>query len=136
MNATETVLGNILRFWKNHALPSNTTIIVGVSGGTDSLTLLHALCTLREQLGITLHVATLDHCLRGAEGASDADFVKQMAQDWGVSCTQGKTDVRQLVRDYGINLEEAARQARYSFFLDVFLGCGRRAWRGICRCGT
>ena len=49
--------------------------MVGVSGGTDSLALLHLLAGLRESLDVRLHVATLDHGLRGEAGADDARFV-------------------------------------------------------------
>src|SRR3989339_748623 len=54
-------------------------VVVGVSGGTDSVCLLYILNSLRDELGISLHVAHLDHRLRGAESAADAEYVAGLA---------------------------------------------------------
>ena len=58
----------------------NDLVLVGVSGGIDSVVLLHVLMHLRERLHIRLHVAHLNHQFRGAEAAHDAEFVRQLAQ--------------------------------------------------------
>jgi tRNA(Ile)-lysidine synthase len=96
-------------------LPRGETIVVGVSGGPDSLCLLHALCALREELGMRLHVATLDHALRGEESAADAAFVAQTARDWGLPVTVERIDVPALEARLRLGVEETARQARYTF---------------------
>ncbi len=57
---------------KHHMITAGDTLVVAVSGGPDSLCLLDILRTLRADLGITLHVAHLDHMLRGAESAAEA----------------------------------------------------------------
>jgi tRNA(Ile)-lysidine synthase len=120
MSPENLLLENILKFWDQHQLLTKSLkLVIGVSGGLDSQVLLHALVTLRQELGLNLHVATLDHGLRGAAGAADADFVEQLAQDWGVPVTRGTVDVWRYVDDYGLNVEEAARQARYSFLLET-----------------
>lgn len=94
-------------------------VVVGVSGGVDSLVLLHVLCRLRDRLGIALHVATLDHGLRGAVGAADADFVRTTAEAWGVPVTMGRTEVPALAKALRLGVEETARRVRYTFLVRV-----------------
>lgn len=90
-------------------------VIVAVSGGTDSLALLHILGALQGELGITLHAATLDHGLRGAQSAADTAFVAQIAAEWGIPCTVGSADVPHLAATWRLGIEAAARRARYAF---------------------
>ena len=94
---------------------SGETIVVGVSGGPDSLCLLHVLQHLAPQLGIGLHVAHLNHGLRDAESDADAAFVAETARAWGLPCTVERADVIHLAAQPGLSLEEAARNARYGF---------------------
>src|SRR5215211_2832292 len=70
----------------------NARLVVGVSGGTDSLALLHVLASLRGRMSLSLHVATLDHGLRGTAGTRDALFVKGRAEAWGLDVTTGYAD--------------------------------------------
>ncbi len=96
----------------HHAMvPSGAAVVVGVSGGADSLALLHLLTSLRERLPFTLHVATLDHGLRGAAGAADADFVRRTAEAWGLPVTVGAVQLDPQAS----GLEARARAARYHF---------------------
>ena len=95
------------------------TVVVGVSGGPDSLCLLHLLRRLAPELRLWLHVAHLHHGLRGAEADADAAFVAELADCWGLPCTIGRADVAALAREAGLSLEEAARQARYRFLAEV-----------------
>ena len=94
-------------------------IVVAVSGGPDSLCLLHVLHVLRQELDITLHVAHLNHRLRGAESDADAAFVRQLAASWELPYTIAEIDVTQLVAEGKEGEEEAARHARYSFLARV-----------------
>ena len=95
------------------------TLVVGVSGGPDSLCLLHLLRRLAPELRLWLHVAHLHHGLRGAEADADAAFVAELADCWGLPCTVGRADVAALACEAGLSLEEAARQARYRFLAEV-----------------
>ncbi len=104
---------------EHNILPRGTTIIVGVSGGADSLCLLHALHTLRAELGITLHAATLDHALRGDDAATDTAFVAETARAWSIPVTVARRDVAAQAAAHGLGIEEAARQARYTFLAQV-----------------
>lgn len=101
------------------------TVVVGVSGGPDSLTLLHVLLRLRDGLGIALHVGHLDHAMR-PESADDARFVEALAKDWGVPITVERRDVPRLARAWRLALEEAARRARYEFLAEVARRTGAR----------
>ncbi len=92
---------------------------MAVSGGADSTCLLHLLAGLREELGIRLHVAHLDHQLRGAESRADADYVQGLANSLDIPLTIGKADVGAYQKKHRISLEEAAREVRYRFLADT-----------------
>ena len=98
---------------------SGDTVVVAVSGGPDSLALLHALRALRDELQITLHVAHLNHQLRGSESDADAEFVASVARDWNLPATVAARDVAALARENRLSIEEAARHARYAFLGQV-----------------
>ncbi len=104
---------------RNCLFTPGETVVVGVSGGPDSLCLLHLLRRLAPELRLWLHVAHLHHGLRGAEADADAAFVAELADCWGLPCTVGRADVAALAREAGLSLEEAARQARYRFLAGV-----------------
>lgn len=106
--------------------PPGETVVVGVSGGPDSLCLLDVLRDLAPELGIALHVAHLHHGLRGPEADADAAFVARLAAEWSLPCTIGQEDVRALAAREGLSLEEAARQARYTFLAGVAEAVGSR----------
>ncbi|MPZ23970.1 MAG: tRNA lysidine(34) synthetase TilS [Dehalococcoidia bacterium] len=97
-----------------HLLPAGERVLVAVSGGPDSLSLLFTLCHLREQLGVELAVGHLDHMLRD-ESARDASFVAGIAQALSLSFRTEKADVGALARDNRQSIEQAARGARYAF---------------------
>jgi tRNA(Ile)-lysidine synthase len=91
------------------------TVTVGVSGGPDSLCLLHVLRQLAPDLSLKLHVAHLNHQMRGEEADADADFVGELAAAWGLPATIASVDVPELARLHKLAPEEAARRARYAF---------------------
>ena len=104
---------------KSGVIAGGAKLIVAVSGGCDSVALLHMLCKLRGSLEVALHVASLDHGLRGAAGQGDLDFVGQLARNWGLRYTLNQVDVPRLSRGWGLGLEAAARHARYDFLAQV-----------------
>ena len=116
----EDLLARVRQYAQRYRLFSpGETVVVGVSGGPDSLCLLHLLRRLAPELRLWLHVAHLHHGLRGAEADADAAFVAELADCWGLPCTVGRADVAALAREAGLSLEEAARQARYRFLAGV-----------------
>jgi tRNA(Ile)-lysidine synthase len=94
-------------------------LVVAVSGGPDSVCLLCILAELRETLGIKLHVAHLNHQLRGKESDADARYVAGIAKKLGISATITSLDVKAYQKQHRLSLEEAAREVRYSFFAEV-----------------
>jgi tRNA(Ile)-lysidine synthase len=92
-------------------------VLVAVSGGADSVALLHLLLAIRERSGgeLTLHVGHLDHALR--EGSrDDAAFVRELAQRWQLPATIERQDVGTICRREKISVEDGARRIRYDFF--------------------
>jgi len=106
---------------KHDLIERDSTVIVGVSGGADSVCLLHALKALAPEYNLQLHVAHLDHQLRGDDARADADFVRDLAQRWDLPCTIESRDVAAFARLHKLSIEEAARQVRYSFLVEVAL---------------
>ncbi|HEV8484939.1 MAG TPA: tRNA lysidine(34) synthetase TilS [Blastocatellia bacterium] len=102
-------------------------VLVAVSGGPDSVALLDILVRLRP--AVALHVAHLDHMLRGKESAEDARFVRALAKRLGLKSTVRKADVRKVAKESGRGVEEIAREVRYKFLLRTAqkAGCDRIA---------
>jgi len=92
---------------------------VAVSGGPDSVCLLHILVKLKEELGIRLHVAHLNHQLRGADSKADARYVSNLVRRLGIPTTIERRDVKAHQKDKHLSLEEAAREVRYAFLAQV-----------------
>ncbi|MCB1131524.1 MAG: tRNA lysidine(34) synthetase TilS, partial [Verrucomicrobiae bacterium] len=93
--------------------PRRAKWLVGVSGGADSVALLHLLHDAGFRKLIVCH---LDHRLRGAASTADARFVGKLAARLGYRCETGRDDVRQHMKSEGLSLETAAREARHRFF--------------------
>jgi tRNA(Ile)-lysidine synthase len=94
-------------------------VVVGVSGGADSVCLLHVLARWRKRLGIRLRAAHLNHQIRGIESEADAEFVSNLADSLGVPITIDRQDVAAYRTERKCSLEEAARELRYAFFARV-----------------
>ena len=114
---------------KEGLVQGGETLLVGVSGGADSVCLLHILDRLKETLRLDLHVVHLNHMLRGADSDADALYVRGLAQRLGIAATVESRDVLAQQREHRLSVEEAARQVRYDFFAEVAasLGAGRIA---------
>jgi tRNA(Ile)-lysidine synthase len=100
-------------------LQKNDTVVIAVSGGADSVCLLHVLIQLKKKPGINLHVAHLNHGLRGHEAREDADYVTGLANKLDIPVTIEKRDVAAYRRQKRCSPEEAAREVRYQFLADV-----------------
>ena len=99
-------------------LPSGSTLVVAVSGGADSIALLDALRQLAPAQRWRLHVAHVNHRLRGAESDADADFVAQCAARAGLPCTVESIDVARVQQDHA-SPENTARRLRYRVLAGV-----------------
>ena len=87
-------------------------IVCALSGGRDSVALLHCLLSLREELQLQVTAAHFNHCLRGSESEEDEAFVRRLCGDWNVELTVGRGDPKSRA---GESLEESARNLRYAF---------------------
>jgi tRNA(Ile)-lysidine synthase len=108
---------------RHRMLAGGETVVVAVSGGPDSTALTHGIAEVGRDLGLTLHVAHLNHRLRpGAE--ADATFVAEMSQALGLQYHDGSADPRTLAAQEGLSLEDAARRLRYEFLMRVARDAG------------
>jgi len=108
-------------------LPRGATVVAGVSGGADSVVMLHLLCSLnRRGWGLKIHVAHLNHQLRGIEADKDARFVHEMADGLALDYTVGTADVRGRASQDGVSIEQAARRCRFEFLERVCLKWGAK----------
>ena len=124
--AHKDLLDQVSAFVAEHELwAPGVTLVVAVSGGPDSLCLLHLLKRLAPAQKLELHVAHLDHALR-PESVADADFVRDIADAWRIPCTAERRPVRDILPVYG-GVEAAARAVRYGFLRDTALTVGAAA---------
>lgn len=93
--------------------PKRRRYLAGISGGADSVALLHLLHRNGFRDIVVCH---LDHGLRGRASAGDARFVQKLAADLGYPCEIGKTAVKSLAAENGHSIETSAREARHAFF--------------------
>ncbi len=94
---------------------SGDRVLVACSGGPDSIFLVHALQALSPQAGIDLHVAHLNHRMRGEESQADADFVGEFVRSRGIGFTIESQDVLRQIEESGLSPEACARNIRYQF---------------------
>lgn len=114
------MLDKIRKTIKEHNLiEQGDRIIVAISGGPDSVCLLHALCQLREEYNLELYGAHLNHNFRGIEAQIDAQYVSNLCEDLNVLCFIKSMDVPQYATEHGLSPEEAGRVLRYEFFEEV-----------------
>lgn len=104
----------LLRQIELAGLTRGDTLLVALSGGVDSVVLLHLLCALREQHGLLLQVAHLDHQIR-PESAADAEFVRELCQRLDLPVHVSGEDVPGYAQTNRLSLEMAARQLRQKF---------------------
>ena len=100
-------------------LTAGKLLVVAVSGGPDSLALLHALYHLRDDLGFDFHGAHLNHGLREDASKADAQFVADSFRRLGIGFTLEQADTPSFRRKHQLSLEQAARELRYAFLTRV-----------------
>ena len=110
-------------------MPRGTRLLCAVSGGADSMCLLHLMKSRETELGIEVFAAHYEHGLRGEESQRDCAFVENWCREKGILCVSEHGDVRAFAKEKGMGLEEAARELRYAFLQKTAaeLGCTRIA---------
>lgn len=91
-------------------------VLLGLSGGMDSMCLLDILCRLKEEIPFSLEAAHLNHMIRGKSAEEDAHFSKKECEKRGVLCHIAVRDIPTLSKERGEGLEECGRYERYQFF--------------------
>ncbi len=114
-NLREKVLKTIQKY---NLINDKDRIVIGVSGGPDSMCLLHILIDLKKQLNFDIVVAHINHMIR-PEADSETEYVMQFCKNMGVECYVKKTDVIGKANQEKIGTEEAGRKVRYDFFEEI-----------------
>lgn len=112
----EKVLQTVKKF---DMISFNDRILIGISGGPDSVTLLNILLSFKKRYNLSFFIAHLDHMLRGKESDEDVSFVKNLAQELGLPCEIRSCNLTKITRKEHLTLEEAGRKYRYKFFLEA-----------------
>ena len=102
-----------------HMIEPKDTIVLGISGGADSVCLLKILARWKEAWGISLRAVHVHHQLRGEEADADERFVRELCENEGIPCRVFHEDVQGMAQREKIGLEEAGRIARYRCFATV-----------------
>jgi len=109
----------VLEFIKGHGLfAPGDKIVIAFSGGADSMALVDILANL-PGYPLQVVIAHLNHCLRGAESEGDELFVRSVAEKYAFPLAISRVDVAAAAAEQGLSLEEAGRNARRSFFLEL-----------------
>ena len=101
---------------ENDLLRPGDGVVIGLSGGPDSVCLLLMLCLLRQRYDLRLFPVHVHHGLRGAEADQDRDFCLELCGRQGLDCRVFEGDVRSMARDMHLSEEEAGRTFRYQCF--------------------
>ncbi len=99
-------------------IEKNDKIVIGVSGGPDSICLLHVLYDLKEKLGIEIVVAHVNHMLRDVADL-ETEYVQSFCKKLGIECYVKKADILEISKTQKKGTEEVGRQVRYDFFDEV-----------------
>src|SRR5688572_5696907 len=113
------------RIVEHRLLEAGERVLMGVSGGVDSVVLAEVL-----RIGkFELVVGHFNHCLRGAESDGDEEFVRELARRWKVEFVAGRGDVRKFAEEHGVSIEMAARELRHGFLQETAgrMGMGKIA---------
>ncbi|MDF2944789.1 MAG: hypothetical protein K0S01_3647 [Herbinix sp.] len=115
--------GMIRKAWdymkKYNMLEKGDGIVIGVSGGADSVCLLYVLKELCGEKGVTLTVVHINHGIRGKEAKRDEDFVEGLCRKLGIELFKYHYEVKKIAKKEGLSEEEAGRKVRYEAFLKV-----------------
>ncbi len=109
---------------ENDLIDSGDTVLVGISGGPDSVALFHSLFVLREKLNFKIATCHLNHHIRGKESDEDARFAKNLVKQFGIPFYSGSINIIEKKKLQGGSIEEVARNERYKFYRRIAAKCG------------
>lgn len=99
-----------------HLIEQGDVVVIGVSGGPDSVCLLHILHSLSSRLDTRLHAIHINHMLRAEEAQADEAYAAELCKELGIPLSVVRADVAAMAKKLGMSLEEAGREARYQEF--------------------
>ena len=108
---------------KYNLIQEGDKIVLGVSGGPDSISMLNILNEIKEEYKIEIYVAHINHMIR-VEAEDDEKYVQQYCKEKGIDFFVKRIDVQQIANNYKIGTEEAGRNVRYDFFDEVMQEVG------------
>ncbi|WP_051280744.1 tRNA lysidine(34) synthetase TilS [Anaerovorax odorimutans] len=103
----------------NGLLEKGEHIVIGLSGGPDSVCLFHVLNEIREEFNITLHAVHVNHQFRPGAAEEDQNYVELLCKKYDIPCYSFTYDVNKIASDEGISGEEAGRNVRYKSFYKI-----------------
>lgn len=119
-NKTETLIKKVEKnIIQEKLLKDGDKILLGISGGIDSTTLLYVLLEIQKSVFFTLGLAHINHMLRGKESERDERFVKKLAEELHLPLHIKKINIERIAFDKGISIQHAGREARYRYFDEV-----------------
>lgn len=104
---------------KHNLIQKGDKIVLGLSGGPDSVCLLHVLNRLKKDFNIEIYAAHLNHQIRGIEAQKDALYVSKLCEDMGIIFFVKSINVPKYCENEGLSLEEGARELRYEMFYEI-----------------
>lgn len=108
---------------KYNLINENDKIIVGVSGGPDSICLLHILYQIKQEMNFQIYVAHINHMIR-SEADEETEYVEKFCNKLSIQCFVKRIDVIAKSKQEKIGIEESGREARYNFFEEVLQKVG------------
>ena len=116
----EQVLNNIRKY---NLIENGDNVVIGLSGGPDSMALLYILLEI-EEIDFNIHIAHVNHGVRGEEALADEVFVEELANELNLPYYSTQVNMNKYAKDKGISSEEAGRELRYGFFRKILREIG------------
>lgn len=104
---------------QENLIEKNDKVLLGISGGIDSTTLLFVLLEIQKSISFELGLAHINHMLRGEESERDEGFVKKLAVRFHLPLYIKKVDIKRIALEKGLSIQHAGREARYHYFDEV-----------------
>lgn len=104
---------------KNELIKKGDGVVVGLSGGPDSVCLLHLLHSIKEEYDLKIVGAHINHMIRGEEANKDEEYAKELCKSLGLDFHSIRVDIEGLAKKEGVSTETAGRDVRYGFFQKI-----------------
>ena len=104
---------------KHNLIEKGEHIVIGLSGGPDSVCLFNVLTELADEMELTVHPVHVNHKFRPGAAERDQKYAENLCKSRGIECSSFEVDCIKLARELGMTSEEAGRKARYDAFFSV-----------------